>query len=396
MSAQRPCSAHAQKLMKSSSIAGPCPVEFGYLYPKNYQEDHRRWILGFVRHQKGQASNIHNHKIHAAAKICSKVKESIAQATLSNPTIKPSDIAKRKGIPFVPSAVDQASAHIGRIRCEVNKAKKLTYSGTTWSITDFETVANEIDKRDDDHSGNSSTQQSKLKKLSRPYPGYEQGINYIFTMNPMMSEILAKSEFIEADITYNETKEYPYLFNIAAFDDVTMQWTVVSRVRMDRQGKSAYQLAFKKTFQKCKTDYPSFEPGTSLLGVIVDWSDTEIQGLGGAVGPDVARKLLRGCSVHWSRSWQRVRNRVLKSSNKEYEKRLFSTIATHIQKASCGQQVALCFEVLCGNKPASTLVGAISNFTDEDALFIRNECDWSIAKSWAAWWTRPKHLEMPK
>ena len=61
-------------------------------------------------------------------------------------------------------------------------------------------------------------------------------------MNPMMSKILAQSEFIEADITYNETKEYPYLFNVAAFDDVTMRWTVVSRVRMDKQDKNAFLI----------------------------------------------------------------------------------------------------------------------------------------------------------
>ena len=146
-----------------------CPVEFGYLYPTNYQDDHRRWILGIIQHQKGPTSNIHDHPIHAAAKMCSKVKEYIIeQATLINPSIKPSDIAKGKGIPFVPSAVDQASAHIGRISHEVQKAKKLTYSGTAWSVTDFETVADEFDKQDDEYSGNSLTQQSKLKSYLEP------------------------------------------------------------------------------------------------------------------------------------------------------------------------------------------------------------------------------------
>ena len=163
---------------------------------------------------------------------------------------------------------------------------------------------------------------------------------------------------------------------------------------MNKQGKNAYQLAFSKVFAKCKTDTPNFELGKSLLGVIIDWSDTEIQGLGGAVGPDVARKLLKGCSVHWSRSWQRVRNRVLGSYDKEREKKLFSLITSHIQKATCGEQVALCFEVLCGSKPASSLLGNIPNFSDEDATYIQDECDWSIAKSWANWWTRPSHLEM--
>ena len=53
-----------------------------------------------------------------------------------------------------------------------------------------------------------------------------------------------------------------------------------------------------------------------------------------------------------------------------------------------------CFEVLCGSKPASTLVGKITNFSKEDAAYIQNECDWTIAQSWANWWTRPSHLEM--
>ena len=73
------------------------------------------------------------------------------------------------------------------------------------------------------------------------------------TMNPLMSEILSKSEFIEADITYHETKEHPYLFNAAAFNEKTMDWVVVSRVRLTnyKQDHSAYCLAFSKTFNKC-------------------------------------------------------------------------------------------------------------------------------------------------
>ena len=32
-----PCnSTHSQKVVKSTAGAGPCPVEFGYLYSKNY------------------------------------------------------------------------------------------------------------------------------------------------------------------------------------------------------------------------------------------------------------------------------------------------------------------------------------------------------------------------
>ena len=53
-------------------------------------------------------------------------------------------------------------------------------------------------------------------------------------MNPLMSEILSKAEFIEADITYNKTKEYPYLFNAAAFNEIIMDWVVISRVQLTK------------------------------------------------------------------------------------------------------------------------------------------------------------------
>ena len=49
--------------------------------------------------------------------------------------------------------------------------------------------------------------------------GIDNGIQYIFTLNALVSEVLSEAEFIEADITFNETKEYPYLFNVVAFND---------------------------------------------------------------------------------------------------------------------------------------------------------------------------------
>ena len=54
-----------------------------------------------------------------------------------------------------------------------------------------------------------------------------------------MSEFLSKAEFIEADITYSETKEYPYLLNAAAFNVTAMDWVVVNRVRLTKQDHSA-------------------------------------------------------------------------------------------------------------------------------------------------------------
>ena len=77
-----------------------------------------------------------------------------------------------------------------------------------------------------------------------------------------------ESEIIEADITCNETREYPYLFNKVAFSYVTMDWFVVSRVRMTKQAASTYCLAYSKTFNRCKYSNSNFKLGTSYLVVL--------------------------------------------------------------------------------------------------------------------------------
>lgn len=102
-------------------------------------------------------------------------------------------------------------------------------------------------------------------------------------LNPLMSRVLEKSEFVEADLTFSESREYPYLFNIAAFDETTPVWAVVSRVRLNEQGAKTHALAL--TFQEA---HPTLEPA----GVVTDWSDTPILGLGEAVGKVTAKALL--------------------------------------------------------------------------------------------------------
>ncbi len=209
-----------------------------------------------------------------------------------------------------------------------------------------------------------------------------------------MSSLLAESEFVEADITYNETREYPYLFNMVAFSYVTMDWVVVSRVRMTKQDASAYGLAYSKTFNKCKHSNNNFKLGISLLGIVVDWSDAEIKGLGSAVGKELAITLLKGCKVHWTRSWQRVRDRVATTKDKVREKELFSSIASRIPKISAGNNIVIAFEVLCKKKTANSLLDIIEGFTRDDATFIDSSTNWSSATKWVEWWMRPQHLKL--
>ena len=134
--------------------------------------------------------------------------------------------------------------------------------------------------------------------------------------------------------------------------------------------------------------------GETLVGVVMDWSDAEILGLGTAVGKDLATNLLRGCKVHWARSWQRVRDRVAKSSNKPREKTVFSKIASKITEVKGGEKVLKCFKALCGEIKIVSVLDVIPELDKIDAEFVDKHCDWVAAKHWAAWWMRPAHLQM--
>ena len=210
---------------------------------------------------------------------------------------------------IVPGVVDTASGHMGKLAREVKKAKLQSLFGSNWNVYEIEDIADKVDAEEDKFTRNRMDSQ-KVKKICRPYlvsAGLENRIRYVFWANPLMNEMLTQSEFVEVDIIYTETRKYPYLFNIVSFNYTTMDWMVVSRIRLSQQNADAYALVFGKSFAKCK-DKHDFEPGKTLLGIVIDWCDAEINGLGKAVGKQMAVELLKGCNVHWTQSWQRVRD----------------------------------------------------------------------------------------
>ena len=207
-----------------------------------------------------------------------------------------------------------------------------------------------------------------------------------------MCKILSRAEFLQTDITYSENSEYPYLFNVVVFNEITLEWMVVARVWLDNQSEQGYRLAFRKVFDHCKENYPDFKLGESLLAVIVDWSDAEINGLKAAIGDKLAMSLLRGCKVHWIHSCQRVADRVASPTNKDLEK---IRIAKIIQSLESAVDTIACFETLCGVRSITQLQKKITDIcSKEEAEAADQMKDWSSAKNWAQWWTRSTHLKM--
>jgi len=80
-----------------------------------------------------------------------------------------------------------------------------------------------------------------------------------------------------------------------------MKWAVVARMRGNKESSEFYLLAFKLMFDTCRQEHSHFKVGESLKGII---SDTESKGLQEVTGEETAELVLKGCSVHWTRSYQ--------------------------------------------------------------------------------------------
>ena len=139
----------------------------------------------------------------------------------------------------------------------------------------------------------------------RKYAIITADLIYQLKMTPLMSRILCSSEYIEVDTTYNENTDLPYLFNVTAFDYKVMRWMAVARVLSNKENSQFYCTAFREIFQQ----YKDFDI-TNLKGIVLDWSDAERKGLEQAVGKEIAERLMIGCLVHYSRSYQPVAERV--------------------------------------------------------------------------------------
>lgn len=72
---------------------------------------------------------------------------------------------------------------------------------------------------------------------------------------------------------------------------------VVARIRLNKLDAAAYTTCFNALFQKVKELHPDFVVGESLLGILADWSDTQIKGLEGAIGKETVTKVMKGCQV---------------------------------------------------------------------------------------------------
>lgn len=179
---------------------------------------------------------------------------------------------------------------------------------------------------------------------------------------------------------------------------------------MNKLNALAYKHAFEAIFTKVKGDFPEFEVGKTLNGIIADWSDTQLQGLQEAIGEKKANKVVKGCQVciyvqkskkcitlhlqvHYQRSVKRVSEKVNKGSS-TLAHQVFTTIGYAIPATKTKEDVDTLFQVLCG---AESLSCAIKILPESKSLFEKYQSEhdadtWTKCTHWCEWWTRPNHL----
>lgn len=208
-------------------------------------------------------------------------------------------------------------------------------------------------------------------------------------MNPLQSSILSQTDFIEMDVTFENSQDYQYLLNVTCFSYVTMKWTVVSRVRMNKMTDQAYGAALKAIIERCKRDSNCTLEST-LKGIIVDWQTSQINGIKEAFGAERAEELLRGCRVHFMRAAHRMSEKVCSSAE---ERNVFNKLASAIMDETDQETVAALFSALDGDQRIGQLPEKVLQKLPSFACSLKNQ-RWKEAKAWVQWWSRPIHLKM--
>ena len=123
---------------------------------------------------------------------------------------------------------------------------------------------------------------------------------------------------------------------------------------------------------------------------VVDFDDAEYNGFSRILGKENTEKLLRGCSVHWMRSVNKVSKLVCDTKEEEL---VFKALARNVEEAIRKEDVMEIFDILSGKKD-------LKNATPHVPKNLKHLCEtseasnngWKKLKHWANWWARPRHF----
>ena len=130
-----------------------------------------------------------------------------------------------QGLGYQPGSVDISGSSYDRIDHHREKILQDTCVLST-VVGEMEKIVEKLDCKDAANGGLSALSEA-YKKLGRPYMrdyAISSSITYQFIMSPLMCKLLAETDFLETDMTYNENTVLTYLFNATVFDYTTIKW----------------------------------------------------------------------------------------------------------------------------------------------------------------------------
>ncbi|EDO33100.1 predicted protein [Nematostella vectensis] len=377
---------------------GPCPVHIVIVTPKD-PSDKRRWI-GIT----GIDSHHHNHVKPSPHKLPSFVIHDIKKAALLDPSKKSKDLQKGCGMAYVPTEKTIVAANLDKIRRARNAAfgssrgKLEEYPVMINKIVNFESeVQQPVDKGSEEVEPTDPIIAKRIKELSHPYqmsrtPYLFMGdLSVAFFMNAYQRRLFAMAEHLNVDMTFTGNQSLPYLINVVTFDWETLMWVPVSRSLLNKCTSEAHAIVFREIFRSVDAEIPEFSMGENLAGITVDFSDAEANGLEEPLGKEFTEKVLRGCKVHWCRSYQKVSHRVCKGKDAIA---IFQHIASKIENLEQKGQVDLLFSILAGEVKVKRALPFITIAEYKKTAETMDNSDWIKAKHWKEWWTRKRHLQM--
>ena len=101
--------------------SGPCTCYITYVYPRNAQDNGRRWFVELNSEKKNRMHN-HYYSLPSEWKILPKVLEDITQIAQNNSRVTPKELQNRVGMSYRPMEISLAAADINRVRTIAKKA----------------------------------------------------------------------------------------------------------------------------------------------------------------------------------------------------------------------------------------------------------------------------------